>query len=294
MKRLARNGPFAIKDGRFDTSADRAFPFIWNDTRASGLGITVSGVGHGSQIGGGVKQRRTLSCFGLVYLYSGAGRVMSRSFAETRIGPGNGFLLFPGEWHLYHAGDGEEWHEYWVLFKGVLPEFWLKAGILRPEQPLLPVTEPEAIRSLWQGVEALSKQETSAARKKLPGLMLHLLNEVLAGNSAGENKLPPILQAVKTVQERPLTEWNFKRMAEGFGMSYSLFRRLFSEHTGVPPYHFLLTERMKRAAALLGSGSGVAEAAYAIGMADPYHFSRCFRRVTGFSPRDYGRMVRSG
>lgn len=68
--------------------------------------------------------------------------------------------------------------------------------------------------------------------------------------------------------------------------------RLFRLHLGIGPYGYVVRTRVQIARQMLrSSGRPVAEVAAAVGIPDPYHFSRVFKRVTGASPQHFRRSV---
>lgn len=68
-------------------------------------------------------------------------------------------------------------------------------------------------------------------------------------------------------------------------MSYATFRRVFRQHTGLPPNQYLLNLRIHKAKALLGnSRMPVKEIAEATGFDSIYYFSRLFKQKTGMAP----------
>ena len=72
-------------------------------------------------------------------------------------------------------------------------------------------------------------------------------------------------------------------------------REAFRRATGSNPRVALEERRIEQAAlALLETDRRVWEIARAAGYDDPYHFSRVFKRVVGFSPRAYRQRARSG
>ena len=70
----------------------------------------------------------------------------------------------------------------------------------------------------------------------------------------------------------------------GIDMSADHLRRLFTRHIGVSPKQFLTNLRINHAGTLIQTGMSVAAAAATVGMPDPYHFSRLFRKTMGTSP----------
>ena len=81
---------------------------------------------------------------------------------------------------------------------------------------------------------------------------------------------------------KPLT---VRGVAQSVGISRVYLHRLFREFEGESPQAWIQRHRMALATELLQSGGhSVQEVAYALGWADPYSFSRSFKRVMGVPP----------
>ena len=77
-------------------------------------------------------------------------------------------------------------------------------------------------------------------------------------------------------------------LAQRLGMGEAAFRAAVRRRTGCTPAAWLESKRMELASQLLlSSGLGVTAVAAAVGYDDAFHFSRVFRRHTGFSPRNW-------
>lgn len=79
-------------------------------------------------------------------------------------------------------------------------------------------------------------------------------------------------------------------------LSPSHLSHLFKQETGTSVMDYLTAMRIEEAKHLLTvAGCGIAEVAERTGFQDPAHFSRCFKRAEGLSPRDYRkRMISAG
>jgi AraC-like DNA-binding protein len=71
----------------------------------------------------------------------------------------------------------------------------------------------------------------------------------------------------------------------GAGLARDHLRRLFAAATGLTPARWLARLRVEQARRLLAHGGySVAEVGELVGLPDPFHFSRLFRRVAGQPP----------
>jgi len=76
------------------------------------------------------------------------------------------------------------------------------------------------------------------------------------------------------------------------GVGPSQLCRLFRRYQGLSPYQYLLYRKMALAAELLLAPNAlVKEAAGQVGFADPYHFSRCFKKVHRVAPKEFQRSL---
>ena len=84
--------------------------------------------------------------------------------------------------------------------------------------------------------------------------------------------------------ESPLT---IQQVAEDMGVSYSNFRKLFKEHTGLSPSTYQQDLRLQRAKELLTTTDmSVKEIAYRLNFYTPDYFSAKFKIKTGRKPSD--------
>ncbi len=81
---------------------------------------------------------------------------------------------------------------------------------------------------------------------------------------------------------------NLEELASIAQMSRRSFLRVFQSATGTSPLAWQIDQRISRACALLRhTDKRVTEIAFEMGFNDSNYFTRQFRKVTGFSPRDY-------
>ena len=110
-----------------------------------------------------------------------------------------------------------------------------------------------------------------------------------SGPDRPEAKMGRLLGWLERHCHEPLTVGGVAQFA---GMSERSLFRVFGEVVGQTPVEYLLHAKIWRAMDYLSdaqSALGISEVAAACGFEDSNYFSRCFRRVTGRSPREFRR-----
>jgi len=119
----------------------------------------------------------------------------------------------------------------------------------------------------WRAVRGLHPEATSKLIRRLPH------------REAQRERLWALLQS-RVAESLP-----FARLATEFGVSPRRFHALCRESFGESPARLFLRLRIQRAEELLRGGNvRVKEVSEQLGFANPYHFSRAFRRLTGRPP----------
>ena len=242
---------------------------------------------------------RTLPCHGLVYLTAGRGEFSDRDRPRQRVQAGDVLLLFPHVWHNYGPDPETGWTEFWVLYEGLLADRWLRQRWLDPEQPVLHPGVHAELLQLFDELFASARAQPPYANQIQAGLTMQLVATVLSrvqrtGTPANDPKAKAVARAQEAIEERWNQPVDMAKLARSLGLSYRHFRRLFLQHTGVPPNQYLLNLRINRAKRLLEETLTIEEVAERTGFADPFYFSRLFRQKTGITPAKWrGQRVAS-
>ena len=205
-----------------------------------------------------LKKGRELDEYQLLYQPEGEGVFQSAHIAETPIKAGDIFLLFPGEWHTYHPCPEKGWHSYWIGFKGKNIDARVKAGFLSPEKPIYHVGFSNDILSLYKEAYRIAQEEAAYSQQTLAGIVNHLIgmmyslerNIILNKNTAHVDMINKARLRIRESLESDLT---IQKIAEDLGVSYSSFRKLFKEFTGIAPAMYQQDLRLQRAKELLST-----------------------------------------
>ena len=169
--------------------------------------------------------------------------------------------------------------------------FILNSCFVPPEVSVLQVAVDRTFEELTGELDALLKRE-NPSESKAQLLAISIVSLAL-------NRLPPgvlrfaegdsrISRACRDLRENPGYSWSNSELAERYGLSADAFARRFRQIVGITPYHYLQTIRYALAAQLLESTDlSIGEICARIGVNDPFHFSREFKRFHERSPSLY-------
>jgi AraC-like DNA-binding protein len=235
---------------------------------------------------------RELNEYQLLYLPEGRGVFHSKTIAEAPLREGDLFLLFPGEWHSYHPNAETGWKSYWIGFKGRNMDDRVKAGFLSPNKPIYHVGFSAAVVGLYKHAYETALKEAAYSQQLLAGIVNHLVgmmyslerNIELNRNWSHVDMINRARLRIRESLESPIT---IQEVAEEMGVSYSNFRKLFKEYTGLSPAVYQQDLRLQRAKELLSTtNKSIKEIAYQLNFESPDYFSAKFKAKTGRRPTD--------
>ena len=184
---------------------------------------------------------------------------------------------------------------WWFSVSGTLSDaFMNRLGALDrhiTKQSALPSQMNLARHIVQATVRNQSVQESSSAQ------LQQLLWAMLASHAGQPVALEAVLshEVAKVVDAMRQNQYKdcltLSAMAALSRMPVETFRKRFAAEVGMPPQSYQLYCKMERAKALLREGATVRAAGIAVGMNDPYHFSKAFKNVVGMSPSAYSRTV---
>lgn len=210
------------------------------------------------------------------------------------------FFTFPGVRFSYHTPSGSRDHLY-VCFRGERVERYLQGGLLAagPGRKVR-ITDvsgfSDAVEALFRILRRSGGRGGSAHGEAVLQLERTLLlaasQPSLRPKGSFDRKI--IRSLAEEIAEHPARPWDFRDIAEEYGISPVHFRRLFARETGFPPRSFLLEQRIRLAVQLLRSTDmRIKEIAYECGFGGEFYFSRQFRKRMDQSPMEY-RAANSG
>jgi AraC-like DNA-binding protein len=259
-------------------------------------GVNQGGFGVGRPPG----PRRTLKCYGFVYIMNGAGVYADSTTHPIEVGKGDLVVFFPERPHQCGTRPDEFWDELWFEFEGPAFDLMRQTKLLDPRRPVHHTQNSDHwFRRFFQMIPPLHLRQ-----KTLPQVIVSrfvsVLTEILADSEAPDEAPESRDDWLNTACEMLTTHDSTRGLhptavARQLGFSYETFRKKFREAIGFSPGHFHLDSRIDRAAALLHQGRlTIKEIAAQLDFCDEFYFSRCFKRRFGQAPRVFRQRVRGG
>lgn len=221
----------------------------------------------------------------LICALEGAGSVIVDEHL-LRLEAGQAILVFPLQGHYYAdlARDNPLW--LFITFE------YDRAQDLRrlSHNPVRLMPEDEEIMLQLLGDFTACRGDACAAG--VCRIMGGLLERAAAPTGGGQGGAIPAgevpAQAMRWINANIGEPFALKEVAAAVSLSESRLRTVFREKTGMSLGEYVRLARIQHACLLLIRGAdNVGQTAEKCGFSSLYAFSRCFKQVTGLSPRDY-------
>lgn len=261
-----------------------------------GVADTYPTRGHADGYYFDIDKGRVLNEYQLLYITEGEGVFNSAHAKDIPLKAGDLFLLFPGEWHNYHPTGKNGWKSYWIGFKGKNVDDRVKAGFLSVDKPIYHVGFSADIIRLYEEAYKRAQEEAPYSQQILAGIVNHLVGLMYALERSMElskdhTRVDMINLARLRIRESLEVDLTIQQVAEELEVSYSNFRKLFKEFTGISPALYQQDLRLQRAKELLATTSlSIKEIAYRLRFESPDYFSSKFKNKTGKKPSEFRNM----
>lgn len=229
---------------------------------------------------------RVLQEFQLVYITKGKGQFSSQQIQACDIHEGTVIILKPGEWHTYRPNETTGWECYWVGFSGLGTEN------LSALNPLIKIGYDEEMVGLYRKILEVSNNERSGYQQLLSGILIHLLAYLFYRekdkNWKDKEVLTKIDKARLIIREKINTPISPEELAASLNMSYTWFRRMFRQYTGLAPAQYIAQLKIQKAKELLSiTTKTIKEIALELGYESIDYFSTQFRKQAGQTPTQF-------
>ena len=235
----------------------------------------------------GIPKHRVLGSYALIFLIGGGGTYSDTNHKPVPVSAGDLFILFPDVAHRYGPARNGKWDEFYILFHGPAFDLWRKAGILSPKRPLFRLGPVEPWLSKLTNVLDVSTASPSDRQivmtSRLQAVLAEIITTQLIAMESGAQQW--LTEAQHWLEAELAEEMDPHWVATQVGFSYDHFRRKFTKETGMTPYQYRSTQRLRAAQKMLiETEMSLKEIAAAVGYYDAFAFSHRFKQFAGLSP----------
>lgn len=221
---------------------------------------------------------------------------------------GQGFVRIQGTTHPVSAGEivwvnchhphqhgaiaSDPWEVLWVRMEG--PRLEQICTILAVEtEPVFRGADIKEASAIYREVFRLMERGTEESAPLLHAALAQLIALVFRtrlGHPAQKPVPAPLRKAIERMKLFYFEPLTVADLAAHVGMSPSHFARTFKNTFGTSPIDWLRHERISQAKRRLGDTTDpIQQIAELVGYNDRFFFSKDFKRMTGFTPREFRR-----
>jgi len=232
---------------------------------------------------------RVLNEYQIVYISEGSGSFETKN-QKIQVQCDDAILLRPGQWHRYRPKPETGWREYWIGFSGsgfttIFDNHFCGRSVFQ-------IRGLAGVREAFEALIATSQENGPALQQKMAALTSLLMAQLYASTLV---QAPSAKDASKMVQRAREMMWSnetrdlsLEELARRLGASYSTFRRVFREHTGVGPHQYRLNLKLSHARdLLLNTDLSIKEIAFQSGFEEEQYFCRFFKKTMEKTPSSY-------
>ena len=238
---------------------------------------------------------RILLEYSLLYIIEGRGIFNSQHGGDIRIEAGSAIIVFPHERHRYKPDPDTGWKEYWIGFNGPIINNLVEENFFSLQNPVIQIGYNETILNLFTQIIEAIKHEKPGYQPMVCGAAMYILGQLY---TAEKQKLFTVGDEEKIVNHarliiRSTIETNVypQDIAQQLGVSYSRFRKLFKEYTGLAPLQYILQLKIEKAKEnLINTAKSIKEISNELNFESPHYFSKLFKEKTGITPQEFRKI----
>jgi AraC-like DNA-binding protein len=230
-----------------------------------------------------------------IFIYCTAGQGWVELSGDKTIQVSNQSLIVipAGTPHRYGASTDNPWSIYWFHLQGEHAAQLISLYELAVAPMLLPaISFAKWVESFNPIFELLANKTyelpTHVHVSQTIRYLLSSLGISMANSTHSKKRDRYLEDAIRYMTDHLADSIKLPELAQYTGVSKQHLIHIFNQKTGVPPVEYFLRMKMQQAGQMLDlTDLNVKEIGNAIGISDPYYFSRLFKKIMGYSPTEY-------
>jgi len=250
--------------------------------------LFVTATGHFPNASGHyVERRKGIEDAILIRVLHGVGWI--EAGARQEAAAGDVVVIAPKAPHAYGADSHAPWQIEWIHFQGHCAQAFVERlgakGTALVAHGAGGGVESPPFSAVYEALEkGYTPRNLLRTAAHLRSILTELHTLLLDGAPGGAEER--VRKSMEWMLEHPGARTSLAHLAKNAGLSIPHYCGLLKRLAGFPPMEHLRRLNIQRACQLLDTSKlQISEIAARLGWEDPLYFSRCFRRITGKSPR---------
>ncbi len=234
-------------------------------------------------------ERKNSIIMALEYIVEGSGTLEINGQHLTPQA-GDVFLLTEGSNHKYYSDKDNPWRKYFVSFDGTL------AGKLK--EAYLPYNtylfKDSDVKENFEKIFNLAFDERLSYEQIVQGVTIEIIKILMYLHSKSSGEKEDLADKIKKKIDYSIEgEFSLDEIAHSLSYSKNHIINIFKEKYGKTPYKYFIEAKIDVAKRYLRQTScTISDISENLSFSDPQYFSSYFKRITGFSPREYRNRYR--
>lgn len=153
---------------------------------------------------------------------------------------------------------------------------------------------PALAKALERLDGAMTSGEPAGGQREALGSLVRAMLEALGTSEGTRLRSRPLRPEVRRlwnlIHERFAEQLPLAEISEAMGLSRFHLLRQFRDQIGATPHLYQMQLRVSQAREMLHGKRSVSDVALACGFSDQSHFTRCFKRIVGYTPAAFKRL----
>lgn len=235
-------------------------------------------------------------CYIIHYILRGKGTLElgNRHFC---VSAGQSFLICPYQVVRYAPDPDDPWEYVWVDFMGQDAADYVEQTGMKEAHPVSDPLPPDTLLPYFDRLRRLDlyrKNKTEANALLLAILSVYADAIPPAQRREPESEDSRLSEALTLIASRyHHPDFHTETISRTLSVSRTTLLRLFRRKLNQSPGEYLQSYRLNQSCKMLRLGMSVKHTALSCGYADPFYYSRAFKKTYGVSPSEYALSCKS-
>ena len=204
------------------------------------------------------------------------------------LGPGDGFVIFPGQVANSFSDENDPWGYFWMGIEGSSVEELLAIANLTRASRVFRRKVPEDVFSRIMTDMYTSRISPGLTAYPTEHYLYQLFSSILSLAGKAKSTSAYFEDCLDYIHANYMQNINVCGLAEMFNIDRTYLYKLFKANVGMSPQRYLISYRLSQAETLLTKTNlPVSAVADAAGFSDLSAFSKQFKKRTGYSATEF-------